>query len=81
MADRRSDSSYNATIEEAKVGIKGDPKTLNQLSSSGRSAQQKRIQNALASLDTAARDLQARENDQGSSEGGGTQRHGATGGR
>lgn len=81
MADRRSDSSYEATIEEAKVGIKGDPKTLNQLSSSGRSAQQKRIQNALASLDTAARDLEARENNQDSSGGGGTQQQRGAGER
>lgn len=82
MADRRSDSSYEGTVEEAKVGVKGDPKTLNQLSSSGRRAQQKRIQNALASLDTAARDLQARENDSSISGGGTTQQqHGTAGER
>lgn len=69
MSDRRSDSSYRATIEEATVGIKGDPQTLNQLSSSGRSAQQKRMRKALASLDAAASDLQARECDKSSSGG------------
>ncbi|GAB1206739.1 hypothetical protein APSETT445_005439 [Aspergillus pseudonomiae] len=65
--------SYESTIEEAKVGIRGDAKTLNQLSSSSGRALQERIKNALASLDSAARDLQARENDQGSSGGGAAQ--------
>ncbi|PWY88240.1 hypothetical protein BO70DRAFT_359703 [Aspergillus heteromorphus CBS 117.55] len=70
MSDRRSDSSYEATVQEATVGIKGDPETLNQLSSSGRSAQQRRIKTALASLDDAARDLEARERGHGQSGGG-----------
>ncbi|PYH76081.1 hypothetical protein BO82DRAFT_297127 [Aspergillus uvarum CBS 121591] len=69
MTDRRSDSSYEATIEEAQVGVKGDSPTLNQLSSSGRSAQQRRIRNALASLESATRDLQAREIDRSGSGG------------
>jgi hypothetical protein len=64
MSDRRSESSHEGTIEEAKVGIKGDAQTLNQLSSSGRSAQQRRIKKALASLDAAASELQSREYDQ-----------------
>ncbi|PYH91224.1 hypothetical protein BO71DRAFT_283560, partial [Aspergillus ellipticus CBS 707.79] len=64
MSDRRSDSSYNAVVEEAQVGIRTDPKTLNQLSSSGRSAQQRQMKSALASLDIAARNLEAEEREQ-----------------
>jgi hypothetical protein len=61
MGDRQSDGNDKATIEEGVVGIKGDPKTLNQLSSSGRAAQQKRMGKALESLGKAARDIQTQE--------------------
>jgi hypothetical protein len=51
MRDRQSDGNDKATIGEGVVGIEGDPKTLNQLSSSGRAAQQKRMGKALESLE------------------------------
>ncbi|PGH18439.1 hypothetical protein AJ79_00508 [Helicocarpus griseus UAMH5409] len=37
-----SDSSYDGKVEEANVSIKADVKTLNQLSSSGKAAQENR---------------------------------------
>lgn len=82
MGDRLSDSSYEGTVEEASEGIKADVKTLNQLSSSGRAAQQSRIQKALNSLDTAAKNLKDREGQSGSGgSGGSTQQQGRAGGR
>lgn len=55
MGDRRSDSSYDGKIEEAKVAIKTDAKTLQQLSSSAEAAKVNRGKNAIVSLDDAAR--------------------------
>lgn len=59
MGDRRSNSSSEGTVEEAKVGIKGDFKTLIQVSSSGRAAQERRGEKAAASLDSAMKNFQS----------------------
>ena len=56
MGDRRSDSSYEATIEEALVGVKADSKTINQLSSSGRAAQAARTR-GVGALSRAVQDV------------------------
>ena len=53
MADRRSGSSYNGTVEEAQVGIKADAKTINQLSSSAKACQIHRARRAVESLVSA----------------------------
>lgn len=55
MGDRRSDSSYDGKIEEAKVAMKINAKTLQQLSSSAEAAKANRVKNAISSLDDAAR--------------------------
>lgn len=62
MADRASDSSYDGKIEEASVAMRMDAKSMNQLSSSGKVAQQKRGGKAIASLQAAAKQLQKDEN-------------------
>ncbi|PYI04786.1 hypothetical protein BO78DRAFT_319712 [Aspergillus sclerotiicarbonarius CBS 121057] len=55
MGDRHSDSSYDGQIEEAKIAIKTNTKTLQQLSSSAEAAKANRAKNAISSLDAAAR--------------------------
>lgn len=55
MSDKNSDKK--PIIEEGVVGIVGNPKTLDQLSSSGRAAQRKRMGKALESLGKAVKDL------------------------
>ncbi|KAJ6125985.1 hypothetical protein N7471_010478 [Penicillium samsonianum] len=62
MADRASDSSYDGKVEEASVAMKMDAKSMNQLSSSGKAAQQKRSGKAIASLQAAAEQLKRDEN-------------------
>lgn len=53
----KSTSSGESTTKEAVYGIKGDVKTLQQLSSSGKAAQEKRRENhkerAMEALDSA----------------------------
>lgn len=61
MGDRRSDSSYDAKIEEASVAIKMDAKSMNQLSSSGKTAQQNRGKNAIMNLQNAIEDFKKKE--------------------
>lgn len=61
MADRRSDSSYDSKIEEANVAMKMDAKTLNQLSSSGKAAQQNRGKNSILNLQSAVEDFKRKE--------------------
>lgn len=69
MADRTSDSSYDGKVEEASVAMKMDAKSMNQLSSSGKAAQQKRGGKAIASLQAAAEQLKKDEsNSQGQSQ-------------
>jgi hypothetical protein len=61
MADRRSDSSYDGKVEEAKVAMKMDAKTLNQLSSSGKAAQQNRGKKSIQNLQAAVEDFKRKE--------------------
>lgn len=61
MGERQSDSSYDGKIEEADVAIKADGKTLNQLSSSGRAAQQNRGGKDMLDLQRATEDLKNKE--------------------
>ena len=58
MGDRHSDSSDQANLEEANFGIRGNPKDINQVSSSGRDAQRKRSTKALESLAEAGKKLE-----------------------
>lgn len=57
MGDWRSDSSYDGKIEEANVAMKMDAKTLNQLSSSGKAAQQNRGEKAILNLQDVVEDF------------------------
>lgn len=52
MSNRGSASS-EGVVEEGVVGIKADTKTINQLSSSARAAQDKRAEKAIESLKDA----------------------------
>lgn len=61
MGDRRSDSSYDGKIEEASVAIKMDGKTMKQLSSSGKAAQENRGKKALLNLQNAVEDFKNEE--------------------
>lgn len=61
MGDRSLDSSYKANVEEGVVAVKADTQTINQLSSSGRAAQYKRMGKALESLANAAPEQKAPE--------------------
>ena len=61
MGDLRSDSSYEATVEEGVVGVKGNTTTLNQISSSGRAAQSRRTGKAPESLGNAAKEHRVQE--------------------
>ena len=61
MGDRKSDSSYDGRIEEAKISIKTNAKTLKQLSSSAEAAKANRVKNAISSLDSAARKAKEEE--------------------
>jgi hypothetical protein len=61
MGDRRSDSSYDGKIEEASVAMKMDAKTMKQLSSSGKAAQEKRGKKALLNLQNAIEDFKSKE--------------------
>jgi hypothetical protein len=61
MADRSSDSSYDGKIEEANVAMKMDAKTLNQLSSSGKVAQQSRGKKSIQNLKAAVEDFKRKE--------------------
>lgn len=70
MADRRSDSSYDGKIEEANVAMKMDAKTLNQLSSSGKAAQENRGKKSILNLQKAVEDFKRKEE-----EGGGCSKH------
>ena len=58
MADRSSSSQ--STVKEAVYGVKANVKTLQQLSSSGQAAQEKRKENhkerAMGFLDAAVKD-------------------------
>lgn len=59
MTDRRSISSddYKGAITgEATVGMKGTAKTLQQVTSSGKKAQDKRAEKGMNALDTAIQD-------------------------
>lgn len=67
MGDRRSDSSYDGKAEEANVAMKVDSKTLNQLSSSGKTAQQNRGKKSILNLQNAVEDFKKKE--QGGAEG------------
>ncbi|KAJ5246545.1 hypothetical protein N7468_001528 [Penicillium chermesinum] len=60
-ADRRSDSSYDGEVEEARVALKTDPKTLQQLSSSSDAVKAKRNKNGLASLENAIKQAKQEE--------------------
>lgn len=53
MGDRRSDSSYDGKVEDAKVTMILNAKTLNQLSSSAQAAQENRRKKALLNLGDA----------------------------
>ena len=64
MGDRRSDSSYDGKIEEANVAIMMDAKSLNQLSSSGKVAQQNRGKKAITNLQNAIEDFKKKEQNQ-----------------
>lgn len=58
MADRRSvsfDDYKDPIVEDAQVGLKGTPETLNQLSSSADAAKKKRTAKAAAAIDAAVR--------------------------
>jgi hypothetical protein len=61
MADKQKSLDDKALVQEAVIGIKGTPKELSQLSSSGRAAQLKRMAKGLDSLDKATRDLQTEQ--------------------
>ncbi|KAJ6027951.1 hypothetical protein N7540_003527 [Penicillium herquei] len=61
MSDRSSNSSYDGKIEEANVAIRMDAKTMNQLSSSGKAAQQNRGKNAIVNLQKAIEDFKKKE--------------------
>jgi hypothetical protein len=59
MADRRSISSdnyENPVIEEANFSLRGTAQTLNQVSSSAKSAKENRTVKAAAALDSAVRE-------------------------
>ncbi|EKV18574.1 hypothetical protein PDIG_08880 [Penicillium digitatum PHI26] len=58
MGDRLSDSSFDGKKEEATVAMKMDAKTLNQLSSSGKAAQQNRGLKATMNLQYAIEDFE-----------------------
>lgn len=61
MGDRNSNSSYDGEIEEANVAMKMDAKTMNQLSSSGKVAQQNRGEKAISNLQNAIQDFKNKE--------------------
>ncbi|RAK85464.1 hypothetical protein BO79DRAFT_155663 [Aspergillus costaricaensis CBS 115574] len=65
MADRHSDSSYDGKIEEAHVAMKMDAKSINQLSSSGKAAQQNRGKKSILSLQNAVEDFKRKEEQSG----------------
>ncbi|RVX74004.1 hypothetical protein B0A52_02894 [Exophiala mesophila] len=63
MADRNSASSIKSdeytdpVTDSAQIAMRADSKTLEQLSSSARAAQKKRLGKAIQSLSNAVRDL------------------------
>jgi hypothetical protein len=61
MGDRRSDSSYDGKIEEANIAMKMDAKTMNQLSSSGKAAQENRGKKAILNLQNAIEDFKNKD--------------------
>jgi hypothetical protein len=65
MADRRSDSSYDGKIEDAKVAMRMNAKTLNQLSSSAQAAQQNRGRGAILNLQNAVQNYKDKEQSSG----------------
>ncbi|KAJ5544126.1 hypothetical protein N7494_005405 [Penicillium frequentans] len=69
MGDRRSDSSYDGIIEDAKVTMRMNAKTLNQLSSSAQAAQQNRGKNAILSLGNAVQSFKDKEEKGSSNDG------------
>lgn len=65
MGDRRSDSSYDGKIEDAKVTMRMNAKTLNQLSSSAQAAQQNRGKSAILNLQNAVQNYKDKEQSSG----------------
>lgn len=61
MGDRQSDSSYDGKIEDAKITMKMNAKTLNQLSSSAQAAQQNRGKTAMLNLQNAIQNFKDKE--------------------
>jgi hypothetical protein len=61
MGDRHSDSSYDGKIEEANIAMKMDAKTMNQLSSSGKAAQENRGKKAILNLQNAIEDFKNKD--------------------
>lgn len=57
MGDRHSDQSYKGKVEEATYGIKTNPTSAKQLSSSGDVAQSRRAQKPMDALGEAAQAL------------------------
>ncbi|KAJ5602081.1 hypothetical protein N7510_011615 [Penicillium lagena] len=65
MGDRRSDSSYDGKIEDAKITMRMNAKTLNQLSSSAQAAQQSRGKSAILNLQNAVQNYKEKEQSSG----------------
>lgn len=68
MGDRRSDSSYDGKIEDAKITMRMNAKTLNQLSSSAQAAQQNRGKSAILNLQNAVQNYKDKEQSSGGNE-------------
>lgn len=60
MGDRRTESD-KVNLDEANFGIRGNAKDLNQLSSSGRAAQDRRSAKAMKALAQAGKNLEEKE--------------------